>query len=325
MRGRFSCLHVLVLIGSVSACTPSVAPLDPIRVGAYPTTDMLPVYVMQAEGIAARHGLEIILSEPYAGGLAAAEAIAADEVDVTYPGIVPLLSLASAGRIPADIAVIGVDDVVTAEAPSAALFIGTGVTSWADLSGRQIGIHSLTSINAAAFAARARFEGLTDYEFVVVSLVDMGIAVRDGTVSAAVMEEPWTTQAVIRGDGRILAFMEGEPPLENMPLTAIVVRAELLDSPDLARRYLLAHLESVKFIAEHEAEARALFVPAMGISAEVASRLHLKSFPLDARLDMAAVLALEQLLNDAGAIDTRIDPATFYAPALLESILADGR
>lgn len=309
-------------LAACSAGTPS--PGTSIRVGMYPTTDMLPVYVMESAGIAERHGFAIVESEPYGGGLAASEGLIRNEIDITYPGIVPLLALAAEGAIPADIAVVGVNTVATPEAPSAALLANAEIASWGDLSGRQIGIHNVTSINAASFAARALLEGVRDTTFVIVEFRDMGLAVRDGLVAAAVMEEPWTTQSLMRGDGHILGFTQGEPPMASVPQTAIAVRAELLDDPDLLRRFLAAHLEAVAFIAAHEPEARRALIPKQHVSEEVAEALRLKAFPLDARLDLASLSDLERTMADAGLLSTLVDPATFYDPTTLESVLAGG-
>lgn len=307
-----------------AACTTPPAAPDTLRIGVYASTDFLPIYVMESKGIAARHRLALEKSKPFAGGLAAGEAIARDEVDVSYPGLVPLFSLAAAGQVPSDIAIVGVNQVVTPQAPAAAFLAGEGITRWSDLSGRQIGIHSTTSINAASFAARAKAEGVTDFDFVVIGFSDMGLAVRDGTVAGAVMEEPWTTQSLLRGDGQVLGWTQGEPPLERVPLTAIAVRAELLGRPEVLARFLRAHLEAVRFIRDNPAEARQLFVANLGVSSEVAAALHLKEWPLDARLDMAGVLEFQQILDAAGAATPPVDPATFYTPGPLDTVLGEG-
>lgn len=309
-------------LGGAGCSTP--AKPDTIRLGMFAATDMLPIYVMESQGIAARHRLVLQKSEPFAGGLPASEAIVRDEIDISYPGLVPLFALAAAGKIPSDIAIVGVNQTVTPEAPSAALLVGVDITRWSDLSGRQIGIHNTTSINAASFAARAKAEGVTDYEFVVLGFTDMGLAVRDGTVAGAVLEEPWTTQSLLRGDGRVLGWTQGEPPLERVPLTAIAVRPELLAHSDVLARFLRAHLEAVRYIEDNPAQARSLFVTNLGVSPEVASRLNLKEWAVDARLDMAGVQEFQRILSEAGVTSPPVDPATFYTPGPLEAVLGKG-
>ncbi|HET7728211.1 MAG TPA: ABC transporter substrate-binding protein [Candidatus Limnocylindrales bacterium] len=316
-----------VLIGAmlvILAGCASAPPPDVIRFGILATTDQLPAWVMQAEGIAARHGLVLEESPPYAGGLALLEAMAADEIDAGYPGIVPAMALAARGQIPSDVRIVGLTNLATPAARSAALVVREDVATWSDLAGRRVGIHSTTSINAASFTARAAVEGLTDYEFVTIGFVDMGLAVRDGTVAAAVMEEPWTTQSVLRGDGRILAFTQGEPPLESMLLSVIAVRAEVAADDALLRRFLRAHLEAVQFIADEPRRARDLMASKLAIGAEVAQQLRLKAFPLDARLDMGDVQALQELLAASGVEVPLVDPLTFYSPGALEAVLSEG-
>lgn len=317
MRGPLIGLAMTALAACSTAPDPQV-----IRFGILATTDQLPTWVMKAEGIAARHGLAIEESAPYVGGLKLMEALAADEIDIAYPGTVPAIAAAGQGLVPADVAIVGLAGVATPAAPAAALVVGKGVGDWADLAGQQIGIHSLTSINAASFLLRARAEGVLDYEFVLIEFPDMGLAVRDGTVAAAVMEEPWTTQSVLRGDGRILAFTQGEAPLATMPLTVIAVRAEIAADAGLLRRFLRSHLEAVRFIADEPVRARGLFARNLAISDEVAQQLHLKAFPLDARLDIAALQALQAQLATSDAAGPPIDPASFYSPEALEAVLA---
>lgn len=326
LGGPFAISVAAVLLLSGACTTPAAAP-DALRIGVYASTDFLPVYVMENQVIAARHRLELTMSEPFAGGLAAAEAIVRGEVDVSYVGLVPLFALASAGKVPSDISVLGINQIATPEAPSAALVVGAGTRRWSDLSGRQIGIHNLTSINAASFAARAKAEGVTDYEFVILGFTAMGLAVRDGTVAGAVMEEPWTTQSLLRGDGQVLGWTQGEPPLERVPLTAIAVRTELLAKPDLLDRFLRAHLEAVRYIHDKPTAARSLFVANLGVSADVASGLLLKEWPLDPRLDMTAIREFQDTLRAAGVsggASMPVDPATFYTPGPLDAILGKG-
>ena len=313
-----------VVLAAVGGCAPT-APPDVVRVGMTTTIDMLPIYAMEAEGIAARHGFVIEESEPLRSGMAGIEALAAGEVDVTYPGIVPAIAAAGQGLVPAELAIVGLSSVVTSDTPSGALLVREGIDECADLTGRTIGLHNLTSITAAAFFARATAEGLTDFEVVIVDMADMGLAVRDGTLDAAVTEEPWTTQSALRSDGQILAFTKGEPPLATVPIAVIAVSSALAADEDLLRRFLRAQLEAVRFIHDQPERARALLVPELAISAEVAQQLHLRDYPLDARLDIAAVEALQELIADTDAAGPPIDPETFYSEAILEAVLGEGR
>lgn len=314
---------VLALLVSGTGCTTPIKP-DTLRIGVYASTDFLPIYVMDSQGIAARHRLTLVQSGPFGGGLAASEAIVRDEIDISYVGLVPLFTLSAAGLVPSDITIVGENQVATPQAPSAAVLAGDAITGWSDLSGRQIGIHNVTSINAASFAARAKAEGVTNYEFVVLGFSDMGLAVRDGTVAGAVMEEPWTTQSLLRGDGRVLGWTQGEPPLEQVPLTAIAVRTELAAQPDLLARFLRAHLEAVRYLADSPVQARSLFVSNLGVSPEVASTMNLKEWAIDARLDTGGVQEFQRIISEAGVISPPVDPTTFYTPGPLEAVLGRG-
>lgn len=317
-------MALAAMIGAAVGCAQAPAPVE-VRVGMYATTDMLPIYVMQARGDAARHGLRLIESTDYASGLAAAEALARDEIDVAYPGVVPLLSLVASGAVPRDVALLGANSIVSPDHPSSALLVAARVTSWDDLEGAQIATHNPNSVSAAAFAARAKAEGVTAYEFVSVGFVDMGLAVRDGLVAAAITDEPWTTQSVERGDGHILAYMLGEPPLEHIPVTALAVRRELLDDGTIPERFLRAHLDAVAFIAAHDAEARALIATNLGISPQIATQMTMKGWAADGRLDLASLDALQAVLVDAGVQPALVPAQSIYFPTTLETILGERR
>ena len=323
-RGSVSGAVLIALLVLAAGCAPAT-PADAvftIRVGIYPTIDMLPIYVMEHEGIAARYGFTPAES-PYGSGLAVAQAIAKDEIDVAYPGLVPLFSLSAAGQVPSKVAVVGIATVASPEFPVGQVLAGSAIASWHDLQGRQVATHNTTSANAAAFSARARAEGVTAFEFVVVAFPDMGLAVRDGVVAAAAMDEPYATQSVLRGDGHVLAYVFGEPPITSAPVVAIAARAAMLGGRQLTA-FLRAHLDAVRFIRDHPDEARQLLVAKLGVSETVAARMNLRDFPLDARIDMASVTALEEVLLAAGAIPARLDLASFSSSSPLDSIPGAG-
>jgi ABC-type nitrate/sulfonate/bicarbonate transport system substrate-binding protein len=321
MKLRTLCPALMLAVAGAACTGAPASPGMTIRVGIYPTIDMLPLYVMEHEGIASRHGFTLVKSEPYAGGLAVAEALAKDEVDVAYPGIVPLLSLAAKGTVPADVIVVGCASAADQEHPVTAVVTGAGIQTWKDLEGRQVATHSATSTAAATFIARMKAEGFSRFEFVIIGFPDMGLAVRDGTVAAALMDEPYLTQSLLRGDGHVLGYTMGQPPLPSTPVVAIAARAELAGTPQLAA-FVRSHVEAVRFIRDHPTEARNLLVRELGVSKEVAAQVQLRYSPPDARLDVNGLAQLQGILVDAGALAGALDLSSLYSPGILESILA---
>ena len=106
---------------------------------------------------------------------------------------------------------------------------------------------------------------MSNYKLVEIPIPNMGLAVVGGNVAAAVMSEPFLTQSLLRGDGKLLGWLLGEPPFERMELTLIVFRADFYrNNPQAVRAFLRSQLQAVKYINQNPDRVRSILAKRLG-------------------------------------------------------------
>lgn len=307
-RGGLGTAVVLSLALVTLACGRASAPVT-LRVGLLGTTDDLPYHVMQAQGLDRRHGLRLELST-WPGGAQIIEALAAGKLDVSSSvGTVPVLTAAVNGVVPDTVVVVAGNNVADPDHQSVAILVGSDIRGWADLAGGFIGVHNPNSLAGAAAIARLRQEGVTGHRFTTIALPNLGLAVAGRSVAAAAMNEPFATQAVLRGDGRLLAWVIGGPPFERMVFTVTVVRTELYRrQKEVIRALLRAFLGAVAWIDAHPGESRAMIAARLGITDELGQKIAMLRWPLDGRVDRRLLVEQQAVLREAGVL-SRVVPA----------------
>lgn len=300
----------LVLLLAAACGAPEAPPAAPatVRFGFIQALDQVPLPVMQQERLAERHGLRLE-EQPFAGGKTAIEAIEAGTLDVAYAGSLPVLAAARRGAFPDKVLVVGASSYADAGHPGMTVLAAPSVRTWADLDGRDIGVNQIGSIGEVAMRIRLQQEGV-QARFVEIPFPNQGLAVAGGNVAAAVMTEPFTTQSLLRGDGRILdQVIGGGAPFPEFTMSFIVVRAALVrEQPDAVRALLRAHLEAVEWISGHEGEARTLMARKLGLDDRVAAGMKMSGLVAGARVDAAVLAAMQATLAAA-------DPALAPIPA----------
>jgi ABC-type nitrate/sulfonate/bicarbonate transport system substrate-binding protein len=161
---------------------------------------------------------------------------------------------------------------------------------------------------------------------VEIPLANQGLAVAGGNVAAASMSEPYLTQSLLRGDGMLLDWVVGGPPFERMEFSTIVFSAELRRrNPEGVKAFLRAHLAAVRWINDHPDEARLVLAKHLNLSADVARKINLLRWPLDARTDAALLDQTWQVLLRAGILQRQIDTHRIHDETLLAEVLKEKR
>ena len=293
-----------------------------LRAGVLTSVDHLPLYAMVDEGFAAAEGLRLT-EVPAAGGTAVLAGLVDGTLDIGTVGVVSLAAGVQAGTVPGT--VIGVMGAifVSPEHPLIAVLAADGVPDFATLSGRRVAVNSKTSLGAAGLAGRLARAGLAPAELVEVPFGSMGLAVRNGDVSAAVVLEPYLTQSVKRGDGHLLGWVVGGSPMERVQSSIVSIRKELATSnPAAIRSYIRAHLAAQRWIERNPKDARDLLARRLSISPEVAADIVLPSFDNDGRNDNERIQPILDLLN---AATPGVDASTLYDERLLRAADPPGR
>jgi NitT/TauT family transport system substrate-binding protein len=321
-------MAMLIAMVSLTACnwSPALPQQVTLRIGLLRIQDDLSYFVMQEQGFAKRHGLQLV-ETTYQSGAAIIEEIAAGAVDVGADvGTVPVLTAAERGLVPGAVVAVGANYFIDPEHPSLALLAAPSIRRWKDFEGLAVAVNGHNSLSAAAIKGRLLQEGIQDYTLVEISFANMGLAVAGGNVAAAVMSEPWLTQSLLRGDGTLLDWIIGGPPFERIQGTMILFRTDFCrQSPQAVKAFLRAHIDAVKWINRHPHEARALLAKRLELSQEVARKIHLPRWALDARNDPALLESMQPLLVQIGFLKALIPAPQLYDETLLTAVLAEKR
>lgn len=253
----------------------------PVRLGVIQASDQLPLFVMQEQGFAAEQGLRLDLQAVQSGG-EVIRRIADGELDGGLPGMVPVLNAALKDVIPDQVRGVAGGAFADRTHPHTAVIVGPSVREWSDLSGARIAVNDLGTITEASVRLRLEIEGVTGYQLIPVRYPNQGLAVRDGVVAAAGMAEPFVSQSLERGDGRVLDWVIGGQPFPDFQIVMLVVRTSLLEQdPEVARDLVAAYVQAYRWINEHPDEGRELLVRELGVTASVGEKMTLPRYPLD--------------------------------------------
>ena len=322
-------LRSLVMAGVAAvALTACEAPPPPVslRICVFKTQDFLPYYVMQELGFDRKNGLSF--SEiSYVGGAAAIDAMVDGALDLCPgTGIMPLLAAAERRLIPGKAVPVATNYVADPEHPGVGLIVAHTVQGWKDLEGKKIGTNAHNSIPTAGTVARLQQEGVGAYSFVEIPFANQGLAVMGGNIAAAAMNEPYLTQSLLRGDGKLLDWVIGGPPLAHTPFTAIVFSTENdRRNPDGVKAFLRAHLAATRWINQYPDDARHLLAKRLNLIADVAKKINLLHWPPDARSDPVLLDQTQQVLLRVGVLKQSVDTRALYDETLLAEVLKENR
>lgn len=314
---------ISVLLAACGA-PPTPAPPVTLRIGIFSVQDCLPSFVMQEQGFDKQNGIQFV-DTTYTDGNAIIKAMQTDLLDVgPSVGSIPVLSAAERGLIPGTVVPVAANSLSDPDHPSVAVLVGRSINNWKDLEGQSIGVPSLTSLHGTAMKARLKQEGVHDYTLVQIAIPNLGLAVAEGNVAAASMQEPYLTQSLLRGDGKLLGWIIGGTPFERMEFTMIVFRAAFYrNNPTAVKAYLRAHLQAVEWINQHPDEARSILTKRLGLSPEVGQKVTLPYWPPDARNDPALLDSMQPLLVGDGVLKAPIPARQLYDETLLDQVLAE--
>ena len=322
MRWRIAPCLLLGAAVFLSSCAPAPAPVrQTIRLGLTSTIDLLPYLVMTGRGMDKQAGIRFETTQ-MAGGAAYIQAMAAGTLDAGYSGIVPILQSATDETIGKSFLVVAANTFADPGHLNSAVLAGPRVKSWKDLEGAYIGINTPTSLGGWAVVGRLRQEGVRKYTFVNIAFQDQGLAVAGGSVSAAVMFEPYITQSLQRGDGKLLGWIIGGPPLNEMPSSVLTLRAGFVrDQPQAARALVSLHVRAVRWILGNEKEARTILGRGLSIDTRVTEAMNLLQWRPDCRNDPALWQVCEEIFVSLGFLPKLIPPSSLYDESILTDVL----
>lgn len=235
-----------------------------------------------------------------------------------------MLNAALTDVIPAQVVGVAGGPFASKDHPHTAVIVGPEVRKWSDLSGALIAVNDVGTITEVSVRLRLKIEGVTGYELVPVVYPNQGLAVRSGTVAAAGMAEPFITQSVERGDGRVLDWVIGGQPFPDFQIVMLVVRASLVEEdPEVVRALVAAYVEAYRWIDDHPEEAREILARQLGVTETVGKQTVLPDYPREPANDPDPIaLTQDGLLSlDPGKRPVEVD--SLYDESLLSEVLRD--
>jgi NitT/TauT family transport system substrate-binding protein len=269
LRGATVVVVAAIFLGLwIQACGPSRPAITAdgraiVRLAFFPNVTHAPALVGIARGtFANRLGPRVRLEEQvFNAGPVEIEAVFAGQIDIGYVGPGPALngfvnSRGKALRVIAGASSGGVSLVVRTD---------SGIWDIAGLAGKRISSPQLGGTQDISLRSALRRAGLqsTDRGGSVVVLPtanpDTLTLFRRKEIDAAWAPEPWVSRLVKEADGRILVDERDEWPDRKFATTVVIARTQFLsERPELASRFIEAHVDTVHWINQNRMEASRL-------------------------------------------------------------------
>ena len=315
---------ILAFLLFTSACAPAEpAPLYNVRIGYIGTQSCLPYLVIKDKGLDRKYGFELTGTE-YPSGEAINSDTVSGKLDGGITGTIAVINAAETGLIPDKIIPVAACNFVDIDHPYMGMLVSNSINSWQDLNGKKIATNAFYSHVTAAIKGRMQIEGVPDYELVIVSIPNMGLAVADETIDAAALVEPYLTQSLLRKDGKLLGWIAGGPPFEKMEVTMLIFNSGYYRSnPQTVKAFLRAYLDAMEWINKEPGEARLMIGHKLKLSEEVTQKILILRFPSDGHNDPSILESMQQVMVNTGMLKASIPADRLYDEALLVEVLRE--
>ena len=97
------------------------------------------------------------------------------------------------------------------------------------------------------------------------------------------------------------------------------------NNPQAVKAFLRAQLQAVTWINRHPDGARSILAKRLGLSQEVAQKVRLPRWSLDARHDPALLESMQPMLVEIGLLKAPVPVNQLYDETLLKEVLAEKR
>jgi NitT/TauT family transport system substrate-binding protein len=241
--------------------------LTPIRVAiiGYADATSLPVYA-QASGIFKKYGLDATVTS-FNGGGAIIAAVAGGSLDMGFSNNV---SAASAIQRGIPVMVLAPAAVFDEHAPVDNALVkarGSKMKGGADLNGKTIAVTTLgggLQLAASAWIDKTGGDSKTVH-FVELPNSEMGAALKQGRIEAAMLSEPALSQAKASGDTELLADAFGAVGPHYTLGVFVASKSWVAANPDAAHRFVEAMVETARWANKHHTETAKILAPLLGV------------------------------------------------------------
>jgi len=299
-----------VSVAAGGAATASARSLDSVTIFAVPFEPTALAFYADARGIFRRHGIDADVKVVEAGPTIAA-AIASGDAAFAPMDIGGFMNGKSRG---APLKLVAGGGLYMPQAPTAALVAAPGkrVAAARDLAGKRIGVDRVGSIAYVALLKWLKRGGVRadDVQLVFYAFPDMLGPLSQGAIDAAVLPEPWLTQAKQRG-ARLAAPIFASVCSTPCLWTVWVARSDV--DPNLAARFRNAIQEAAEWAnrKQNVTAIDAILAERTGLTRDVIRSMAHSTFANRLRVQRAV-----QWVDAYKELD--LIPQTFTAPDLVK-------
>ncbi|MDD3337351.1 MAG: ABC transporter substrate-binding protein [Lachnospiraceae bacterium] len=175
-------------------------------------------------------------------------ALLAGELDITGTTLVTAIAAAEKGE--------PIKIVTSLCNKCSALVVGTdsGIESTADLKGKKIAYVPGTMHHALLLETlnRAGLDPQNDVELIQIDFFDMGQALKEGSIDAFLSGEPYPSQALLEGYGKILSYPYFNDSIGTINAAMIVTEDFIKENPEKVQDLVNAHIAATKDLISNE-------------------------------------------------------------------------
>jgi len=224
----------------------------PLRIGWVQAMANAPVLIAEEKGYFREEGLNVEL-KGFGDGPVIQQAVAAGEIDLAYIGAPPIYQWAARGLEAKIIAKVNYGQaalIAKADGP---------IQSLSDLKGKKLaGVNRGSGMDVLlrgfVLKETAGLDPDADLQLSQMPVGNMNAALDTGVVDAAFSWEPFISQSVLRGTGRVVFDVNGALP--GYPWYVVAAPSKTLkERPDDLVKLLRANAKAVAFLREHPEEA----------------------------------------------------------------------
>lgn len=234
----------------------------PIRIGWVYAMANAPALIAERKGFYAAEGLKVELKS-FGDGPVIQQALTAGELDIAYVGTPPVYQWFSRGLDSRIIAKVNYGQAAVI-APS-----NGPIKSTADLRGKKLASVARGSgmdvlLRGFVLKEHARLDPDSDVSIVQMPPGNMNAALERNVVDAAFSWEPFVSQALVRGNTRLV--LDVNQALPHYPWYVIVALPRVLqERPDEVVKLLKAHRRAIAFLQDHADEANRIIAEAFSL------------------------------------------------------------
>lgn len=308
MKVRHLVLCILIaLVMLASADTPTHAQTNKkVRTGYVPVLIYAPLYIATERGYFAKEGIEIELKS-LQGGSDSVVQLAAGIFDAAVGGIgVSLLNAANRGLDFKIVAPMHSEKTPLATALVISAKRKDEIKTVKELRGKKVAINATGAATEYWLFMALRKSGLTlaDIQLVTIPFDNVPAALENGSVDAAMLGEPLTTQQVDQGRISVLA----DDFIDGFYATYLYMGTPLLkDRPEIAKGFMRAYLQACRDLQDPNAfknmEIAVIIEKYTKVPAEVVMRANRAYYDPDGKIPLENIDALQIYFLSRGGLE----------------------